>query len=105
MTLLVLASGIALLLGPFSWRSNLLFIHRPRFVVSCRIRGVHALGHVVGTPELAPSDWLDRTRRRVDGAGVRSWTVAARLALGLVLAFAVMPRVGLWLKAVPLRFN
>jgi hypothetical protein len=97
LTLAVFATGIALLLGPRSWRSELLLLHKASFIVWLGVTGVHVLGHLADTARLAPRDWLRRSRRQVNGAGARQWAVAASLALGLVLAVIVVPRVGPWL--------
>ena len=93
LTLTVFISGIALLLGPFSWRSSLLLIHKASFIVWLGVMGLHVLAHLVDTASLAPRDWLRRTRRQTEGAGARQWTIAASVAIGLVLAAAVVPHV------------
>lgn len=97
LTLAVFATGIALLLGPRSWRSQMLVLHRDTFIVWLAVTAVHVLGHLADTVRLAPRDWLRRSRRQVNGAGARQWTIAASLALGLILAVIVVPRVGTWL--------
>ena len=97
LTLAVFATGIALLLGPRSWRSQMLLLHKASFIVWLAAMAVHVLGHLLDTARLAPRDWLRRTRRQVDGAGARQWAIAASLALGLILAVIVVPRVGPWL--------
>jgi hypothetical protein len=97
LTLAVFATGIALLLGPRSWRSQMLLLHKASFIVWLAVMAVHVLGHLLDTTRLAPRDWIRRTRRQVDGAGVRQWAIAASLALGLILAVIVVPRVGPWL--------
>ena len=99
LTLTVVASGIALLLAPFSWRSTLLLAHKVSFVLWLGVMTLHVLGHLVDTASLAPRDWLRRTRHQVDGAGARQWVIATSLALGLVLAVVVVPKVGPWLVA------
>jgi hypothetical protein len=97
LTLAVFATGIALLLGPRSWRSQMLLLHKASFIVWLALMAVHVLGHLLDTAELAPRDWIRRTRRQVDGAGARQWILAASVALGLILAIIVAPRVGPWL--------
>jgi hypothetical protein len=101
LTLTLFASGIALLFGPLSWRSFLLLVHKASFLLWLGVMGLHVLGHLVDTASLAPRDWLRRTRRQVKGAGGRQWTVAASVAVGLVLAVAVGP----WLAAGPFGFR
>jgi hypothetical protein len=40
---------------------------------------------------------MHRTRKEVSGAGLRQWSIAASLVLGLLLAFITVPEVGRWL--------
>jgi hypothetical protein len=93
LTVLLFASGIALLLDPNGLGGQLLFIHRASFFVWFAAMAVHVLGHLVETGRLAPRDWVRRTRRRVPGATVRQLTIVASLALGAVLAAALTGRV------------
>ncbi len=102
LTLTVFASGIALLLGPTTWRSPLLLLHKASFVLWFGALTLHVLGHVVDTAKLAPRDYFRRTRRQVDGAGARQWAIAASLVCGALLAVVVVPRVGPWLSAGPI---
>jgi hypothetical protein len=97
LTFAVFATGIALLLGPRSWRSQMLLLHKASFIVWVAVMAVHVLGHLADTARLAPRDWLRRSRRQVNGAGTRQWAIAASLALGLILAVIVVPQVGHWL--------
>jgi hypothetical protein len=97
LTFAVFGTGIALLLGPRSWRSELLQLHRDTFIVWLAVTAVHVLGHLADTARLAPRDWLRRSRHQVDGAGARQWAVAISVAFGLILAVIVVPRVGPWL--------
>ncbi|HUZ10419.1 MAG TPA: hypothetical protein VMU76_09655 [Acidimicrobiales bacterium] len=99
LTLAVFATGIVLLLGPTAWRSQMLFLHKATFVVWLGAMAVHVLGHLLDTARLAPRDWVRRTRRQVDGAGLRQWAIAVSLAFGFVLAVLVVPRVGAWLAS------
>jgi hypothetical protein len=99
LTVTVVASGIALLLAPFSWRSTLLLVHKASFILWFGAMALHVLGHLADTARLAPRDWLRHTRQQVDGAGPRQWALAASLVLGLILAVVVVPQVGPWLMA------
>jgi cytochrome c biogenesis protein CcdA len=99
LTLAVFSTGIALLLGPVSWRARMLLLHKASFIVWLGVMTLHVLGHLLDTTRLAPRDWLRHTRRQVDGAGARQWTVAASLALGLIVGVIVTPHVGSWLVA------
>lgn len=96
LTLAVLGSGIALLLGPSSARSELLTIHKATFILWIAAMVVHVLGHLVDTARLAPKDFYWRTRRQVRGASTRQWALVGALCLGLLLAVVVAPKVGPW---------
>jgi hypothetical protein len=90
LTVAVFGTGVALMLGPLSWRSELLLLHKASFIAWLAVMSLHVLGHLLDTARLAPRDWLRRTRRQIDGAGTRQWALAASLALGLVLALLVV---------------
>jgi hypothetical protein len=97
LTVAVLATGIALLLGPTSMRSTLLLLHKATFVLWFGAMTLHVLGHLLDTARLAPRDFYRRTRRQVRGASTRQWALAATLAFGLLLGVLVAPKVGPWL--------
>lgn len=99
LTMVVFASGIALLLAPTAWRDRLLFVHKASFIVWIAALALHVLGHILDTARLAPRDWMHRTRRQVRGAGLRQWGIALSLAVGFVLALITIPEVGRWLAA------
>ncbi len=99
LTVLVLASGVALLLAPTGWRNQLFFVHKASFVLWFGATTVHVLGHALETSRLAPADLVARTRRQVRGAGLRLWTVAVALVVGVVLAIVTVPTVAPWLAA------
>ncbi len=85
LTVILFASGIALLVGPRSSRQTLLFLHKASFILWFGAMTIHVLGHIVETARLAPRDWVRRTRHDVDHAGVRRWALAASLVVGLFL--------------------
>lgn len=97
LTLAVLGSGIALLLGPSSMRSEFLLLHKATFILWFGAMALHILGHLVDTVHLAPKDFVRRSRSEVRGAGARQWVLAGSVALGLLLAVVVAPKVGPWL--------
>jgi hypothetical protein len=99
LTFVVFATGIVLLLGPSGVRSQMLQLHKISFILWLAVMSLHVLGHLLDTARLAPRDWARRSRRQIAGAGMRQWAVATSVALGLVLAVVVMPRVGPWLVA------
>ena len=98
LTLAVLGSGIALLLGPSSMRQDLLLVHKATFILWLGAMAIHVLGHFVETMRLAPKDFYWRTRSQVRGAGKRQWALVGSLCIGVLLAIAVAPKVGPWIS-------
>ena len=101
-TVVVFASGVALLYAAPTWRANLLLAHKASFVLWFIAMAAHVLGHLVDTARVAPRDWLRRTRRDVAGAGVRQWAIVASIALGIPLGLVTIGQVGQWLSTTPL---
>ena len=99
LTVVVLASGVALLLTPPHWRSALLLLHKASFVLWFGVMAIHVLGHLADTARLAPLDWIRSTRRSVAGAGWRTWTIAFSLVAGILLGLLVTTQVNGWLTA------
>jgi hypothetical protein len=98
LTVVLFASGIAVLLAPdSSWHGRLLLLHKASFVVWLAAMAIHVLGHLADTARLAPLDWARRSRSRVKGAGVRQGAILASLALGAVLAVALVGHVHTYL--------
>jgi hypothetical protein len=96
LTIAVIGSGIALLLGPASMRSEFLFLHKATFILWLAAVTFHVLAHIADTARLAPKDFYWRTRRQVRGASKRQWALVAALCSGLLLAVLVAPKVGPW---------
>jgi hypothetical protein len=110
-TLVVFATGVALLLlGPSS-RGTLLLAHKASFIVWIGLFALHVLGHL---PELLRTFLPNRELRsalleRVVGAhpdppgppraggGGRALSISAALAAGLALALVLIPQYGPWL--------
>jgi hypothetical protein len=97
LTLVLLASGIALLFVSRSSGSLLLTVHKASFVLWFGAMTIHVLSHLAEVARVAPRDWLRRTRRDVSGAGMRQWLIAASLVAGAVLGVLLISRVGPWL--------
>jgi hypothetical protein len=93
LTVVLFASGVALLFDS-SARGTLLFIHRASFILWFGAMVIHVIGHVLETARLAPRDYYSRTRRQVTGAGIRQWSIAASLAIGVLLGVLLVGRVG-----------
>jgi hypothetical protein len=103
LTVVVLGSGVALLVAGSAWQRSLLLLHKASFVLWFGAMTIHVLGHIADTARLAPRDWMRRTRRDVAGAGLRQWTIASSLAVGVLLGFLLLGRVGPWLTSTHLR--
>jgi len=97
LTVVLLASGVALLLVSPAWSQQLLFVHKASFVLWFLAMTVHVLGHLAEVARLAPRDWLRRARRDVRGAGSRQWLIAGSLVAGVLLGLVMLSRVGPWL--------
>jgi len=97
LTVVVIASGIALLYVPLHWRGDVMLVHKASFVLWFGAMALHVLGHIVETARLAPRDWSRRTRHEIAGAGLRQWLLVGCLAAGLLLGIAVAPEVGRFL--------
>ncbi|MHB8234021.1 MAG: hypothetical protein ACYDHT_05135 [Solirubrobacteraceae bacterium] len=106
-TLVVFASGVALLfIGPSS-RDTLLPIHKVSFFVWVAFTAVHVLAHLPTVVRSLRADYvrsgrasgLSSTYGAADGRTGRVISLASALVLGLVLALIAIPQFGPWLAA------
>jgi hypothetical protein len=100
-TLLVLASGVALLAGGTSARGTFLPIHKISFIVWLVFIGLHILGHLPRLPKAVAGDYVPRmaVSGHIPGRGARIITLAGALAAGLVLAVVLIPDFAAWTSA------
>ena len=83
LTVVVFGTGIALLLGPYSFRSQMLQLHQLSFILWFGAMTIHVLGHIVETARVAPTG-LDAAhphpggRRRGPPVGARRQSRAGR---------------------------
>ena len=97
-TVVVFASGVALLFVGPSARGTLTPIHKVSFFVWLAVTALHVLGHLVELPRLlaadsrASRDWDDRG----SGRGARALSLAGALVGGLVLALLVESQFPAW---------
>jgi hypothetical protein len=98
-TVVMLASGIALLLATPAWHTRLLLLHKGSFILWFAAMTVHVIAHFVDTARLAPRDWMRRTRGQVRGAGIRQWLIVSSLMTGILLGVLLVGRVGPWLTS------
>jgi hypothetical protein len=98
LTAVMFASGIAVLLGPSSWRSPVLFIHQASFFAWFAAMTIHVIGHTRETVRLAPLDWVRRTRQATAGGATRQATILASLIVGVALAAVTIGQISHYLQ-------
>jgi hypothetical protein len=100
-TVIVFASGVALLfVGPSS-RDTLLPIHKVSFIVWSAFFVLHVLGHLLELPRALRGDYSPAARLTGDvtGRSGRVLSLAGVLVGGVVLAILLIPQFGPWLHA------
>lgn len=105
-TVVVFASGVALLfVGPSS-RDTLLPIHKVSFFVWVAFTALHVLPHLPTMLSSLDADYLHPARgdggsryRDANGRAGRVLSLASALTLGLVLAVLVIPQFAPWIAA------
>jgi len=98
-TLIVFASGVALLLAGPGSRGTLLPIHKVSFIVWVAFTALHVLGHL---PALARGLSADYAPARQlsgapDGRAGRVLSLAGAITAGVVLAILFIPKFSPWL--------
>lgn len=100
-TVVVFASGVALLFAGPASRSALLPVHKISFFVWLAVTSVHVLAHLPSFPAALRGDY---TRRDVLGPSLpgrsgRQLALAGALVLGVTIAVLTIPEFGPWLHA------
>ena len=100
-TVVVMASGVALLFAGPQSRDTLLPIHKVSFVVWAAFTGIHVLGHLPAVPTALRADYGASAQWSHDATGRagRVLSLAGALTAGVVLAILVIPEFGPWLHA------
>jgi hypothetical protein len=100
-TVVVFASGVALLLVGPSSRGALLSIHKASFVVWIGFTATHVIGHIPDLPRALRATHESRSELGGYGSGRagRVLSLAGALVGGLVLAILLLPQFGPWLHA------
>ena len=101
-TVVVFASGVALLLAGPSSRGSFLFIHKASFAIWIACMALHVLGHLPDLPRaLGTKREIDRPELSGAGNGRagRILSLSGALVAGLVLAVVFLPEFGPWLHA------
>ncbi len=101
-TVLLLASGVALLFFTRTWQQRMLTLHKASFIVWFGAMAVHVVAHIIETMQLGPRDWLpqrasvsQRTSALPMAAG-RRWIVAASVLAGALLGAWGLGHIGGW---------
>jgi hypothetical protein len=100
-TLVVFASGVALLFAGPQSRQTLLPIHKVSFFVWIAFTAIHILGHLPAIPRALRADYGSSApwNHDVTGRTGRTIALASALTAGVVLAVLVIPEFGPWLHA------
>lgn len=99
-TVVVFASGVALLfVGPQS-RGTLLPIHKASFIIWLAFMALHVLAHLPSIPHALRSDYTPAGELSgdVSGRAGRRLALGGALVGGCVLAIVVIPEFGPWLN-------
>jgi hypothetical protein len=110
-TLVVFASGVALLFAGPNSRDTLLPIHKVSFFIWVAFMSIHVLAHLptmlrslgadYGPRRARGSTWQQYlgSRDSVNGRAGRMLSLSSALAFGVVLAIVLIPQYGPWLSA------
>ncbi len=98
-TVVVFASGVALLFAGPSSRSTLLPIHKVSFIVWLVFTAPHVLAYLPKLPHALRADYtsVHGLSSDVTGRSGRMLSLAAALVAGVVLAVLVIPEFGPWI--------
>jgi hypothetical protein len=101
-TVVVFASGVALLLAGPGSRGSLLLIHKASFAVWIAATALHVLGHLADLPRALGTKreiHLPELSGAGNGRAGRILSLSGALVAGLVLAVLFLPEFGPWLHA------
>ncbi len=97
LTLIVLASGVALVISGTRNGNPLLFIHKASFVLWLIVAAIHVLYYLVRTPRILRAEVVPSRRRRgVANRGLRFAALAGAMVVGVGLGFAFIPVAHTW---------
>lgn len=99
-TVAMLASGVALLVLPAPFREVALLAHKASFVGWFGLTTVHVLAYLPRLPRLLSRDTTELGEREGRGAVLRLAALGSSLAVGLVLAAALVQRAQPWTQLV-----
>jgi len=98
-TVVVMASGVALLFAGPSSRGTLFPIHKFSFFAWLAFTGLHVLGHLLDLPAPLRADYGAGLSGLEPGRDGRVLSLAGVLVAGVVLAVLVIPLFGPWVHA------
>lgn len=100
-TVVVIASGVALLLAGPSSRGTLLPIHKASFIIWIAATALHVLGHLPAMRKVLRADFSHSAQfsSHVTGRAGRVLALSSAVVGGAVLAVLVIPDFGPWLHA------
>jgi hypothetical protein len=100
-TVVVFATGVALLFAGPSSRSALLPVHKVSFIVWLAVTALHVLAHLPSIPAALRGDFSGRDALgpSLPGRSGRQLALAGALVLGVALAALTIPEFGPWLHA------
>jgi hypothetical protein len=98
-TVVVFASGVALLLEGRSSRGTLLPIHKVSFFIWVAFMAIHVLAHLPALPRALRADYgpPGPWREEIGGRSGRVMSLAGALVAGAVLAILLIPQFAPWL--------
>ncbi len=99
-TVVMMASGVALLTRSPDDAGPFLPIHKASFIVWAARMVIHFLGHIINSVQLTMRDWRPARGRVPEGRGVRRGVLVVTLLVGVAVAAAVAPG-NSWSGAAP----
>jgi hypothetical protein len=97
LTVVVLASGVALVISGTRNGNPLMFVHKASFILWLIVAAIHILYYVVRVPRILAGEVGSRRRRRsVVNRGLRFAALAGALVIGVGLGFAFIPLAHSW---------
>ena len=99
LTVVVFASGVALLFTGPAERGTLLPIHKVSFIGWLAVTALHVLGHLAELPRALRGDYARSAGlgSRLGGRGGRTMALAAATVAGVVIAVLVLPEFAAWM--------
>ncbi len=99
-TVVMMASGLALLTRSPDDAGPFLPVHKASFIAWAALMVVHFLGHIIDSVRLIMRDWRPARGRASEGRGVRRGVLVVTLLVGVAVAAAVAPG-NSWSGAAP----